>query len=84
MPRHYFLYIDDIMVYLFSVSISYRDFLNYYQGYVDKVEVKETGGKILWIHARHFRPFLTPSGLSGHFRLELDGNGNFYSLTRTY
>ena len=70
------------MVFFFSIYVSYHDFLNYYKGYVDKVEVKETGGKTLWINARHFRPFLTTGGLSGHFRLELDDAGQFRSLTR--
>lgn len=70
------------MTFFFSIQISYRDFLSYYQGYVDKVEVKEMGGKTLWIHARHFRPFLTPSGLVGNFKLVLDESGNFQSLTR--
>ncbi|MCE9678861.1 DUF2835 domain-containing protein [Shewanella sp. AS1] len=70
------------MVFIFYLNISYQDFLPYYQCHADKVEVREQGGKTLWINARHFRPFLTSAGLSGQFRLELDSNGQFHCLTR--
>ncbi|ASJ96948.1 MULTISPECIES: DUF2835 domain-containing protein [Shewanella] len=69
------------MIFTFPIQVSYQDFLNYYQGSIDKIEVRDISGKILWIHARHFRPFLTTSGIKGYFRLELDDNGQFVSLT---
>ena len=50
----------------FKLSISYRDFLPYYQGLADKVEVRETQGRILWINGRHFRRFLTENGIQGY------------------
>ncbi|MCG9755560.1 DUF2835 domain-containing protein [Shewanella insulae] len=68
------------MTFTFPMQVSYQDFLNYYQGSIDKIEVIDCSGKTLWIHARHFRPFLTTSGIRGHFRLQLDDNGKFVSL----
>lgn len=66
----------------FKLSISYRDFLPYYQGFADKVEVREIQGKILWINARHFRRFLTENGIQGYFKLVLDNKEQFVSLNR--
>ncbi|WP_394205813.1 DUF2835 family protein [Shewanella waksmanii] len=71
------------MEFNFSVSISYKDFLQYYQGYVDKIEVRDHhSGKTLWIHARYFRKFLTVNGLQGQFKLILNKQGEFESLTK--
>ena len=52
----------------------------YYRGDVDKVEVFDRTGTRLWINCRHFRRFLTPSGIHGRFRLLLDEKGNVESL----
>lgn len=46
------------------------------------VEVRDLQGRILWIHGRHFRPFVTRDGVSGLFRLELDEKGNFVALNK--
>ncbi|QYK14642.1 DUF2835 domain-containing protein [Shewanella rhizosphaerae] len=71
-----------MMIYTFPMQVSYQEFLNYYQGSIDKIEVKDSSGKTLWIHARHFRPFLTTSGIRGYFRLQLDDQGKLVSLTQ--
>ncbi|MCG9696497.1 DUF2835 domain-containing protein [Shewanella sp. Isolate11] len=70
------------MIFKFYLHINYQQFLDYYQGHANKVEVVEQGGKTLLIHARHFRPFLTSAGLSGQFQLTLDTSGQFQSLVR--
>ncbi|GIU04390.1 hypothetical protein TUM4641_12370 [Shewanella morhuae] len=72
----------NIMELHFKLSISYRDFLPYYQGVADKIEVHETQGRILWINGRHFRRFLTENGIQGYFKLVLDNKGQFVSLNR--
>ncbi|ESE41125.1 hypothetical protein SHD_2330 [Shewanella decolorationis S12] len=64
----------------FKLTLSYQDFLPYYQGLADKVEVRERQGRILWINGRHFRRFLTENGIHGQFKLVLDDKGQFVSL----
>ncbi|MGI2258412.1 DUF2835 domain-containing protein [Shewanella sp. GXUN23E] len=70
------------MEYIFSLHLSYREFLPYYQGLVDKVEVHAHGGQTLWVHCRHFRPFFTSAGIQGQFRLTLNRDGKLVSLER--
>lgn len=70
------------MEYYFSIYVSFQDFKPYYQGIVDKVEVVDTQGRVLWISGRHFRNFVTENGLRGNFKLVLDGSGKFISLTQ--
>ncbi|MGL5408689.1 MAG: DUF2835 family protein, partial [Shewanella sp.] len=48
------------MEFLFTLNLSYQDFLPYYQGLADKVAIRDAKGRTLWISARHFRGFLTP------------------------
>ena len=69
-----------IMEFFFSLHLSYREFMPYYKGYVDKVEVHDRQGKILWINCRHFRRFLTSSGIHGEFKLTVNKQGEFISL----
>ena len=68
--------------FLFTMYVSFEDFLPYYQGVADKVEVKDSHGRVLWINGRHFRPFVTASGVKGHFKLQIDQDGKFVSLKK--
>ncbi|MGL5358718.1 MAG: DUF2835 domain-containing protein [Shewanella sp.] len=70
------------MEFLFTLNLSYQDFLPYYQGIADKVAIRDTQGRILWISGRHFRTFLTPQGIHGSFTLVIDEQGKLRSLTR--
>ncbi|MCL1037517.1 DUF2835 domain-containing protein [Shewanella submarina] len=68
------------MEFIFSLNLTYREFMPYYRGDVDKVEVQDRRGTRLWINCRHFRRFLTPSGIHGWFRLVLNEKGDVVSL----
>lgn len=70
------------MNFYFSLNVSYRDFQQYYLGKVDKVEVHDNHGRTLWIHGRHFRRFLTRSGIQGQFKMELNAQGQLVSLCK--
>ena len=70
------------MEFVFNIHLSYHAFLPYYQGLVEKVEVKDSKGRVLHINGRHFRPFLTKEGLRGTFKLHIDEAGNFKTLKR--
>jgi L-asparaginase II len=69
------------MIFYFSLNVSFQEFERYYQGHVSKVEVHDQNGKTLWINGRHFRPFLTRSGIKGQFKMELTSAGDLLSLT---
>ena len=71
---------NNLMEFFFSLHLSYREFMPYYRGDVDKVEVHDRQGKTLWINCRHFRRFLTSTGIQGNFKLVVDKQGNFISL----
>ncbi|MGS0680781.1 DUF2835 domain-containing protein [Shewanella sp. 125m-7] len=67
-------------VFQFPLNVSYQEFLPYYRGEVNKVEVVDVKGRTLWINARHFRPFLTSSGIKAYFAMTVDAHGNLISL----
>ncbi|GLP98069.1 DUF2835 family protein [Paraferrimonas sedimenticola] len=66
----------------FYINLSYQQMLPYYQGSLQHVEVRDRLGRVLHIHARHFRSYFSPSGIQGLFRIQLSENGEFLSLQR--
>ncbi|GGB49170.1 DUF2835 domain-containing protein [Shewanella inventionis] len=66
----------------FSLQVSYDAFLPYYQGLAEKVEVRDDQGRVLHINGKYFRPFLTPQGIRGKFKLVLNNDGSFKSLNK--
>ncbi|MBB1390669.1 DUF2835 domain-containing protein [Shewanella sp. SG44-6] len=66
----------------FSLNVSYEAFLPYYQGVAEKVQVKDHKGRVLHINGKYFRPYLTPNGIHGEFKLVLCPDGNFKSLNK--
>ena len=66
----------------FSLSVSYEAFLPYYQGVVDEVQVRDYQGRVLHINGKYFRPYLTPQGINGQFKLTLNSDGSFKSLNK--
>lgn len=70
------------MIFYVSLNISYREFFQYYQQLAQYVEIHESQGKLLRIHARHLRRFLTLSGIQGQFKLELTPFGELSCIER--
>ncbi len=68
--------------YYFSAYLSYEQFLPFYQGSVDKMQVTDIHGRKIQMPAEHFRKFLTRDGISGNFELRTSPEGKFISLTR--
>ena len=66
----------------FSMQFNYAEYLPFYRGDIDRIEVRSYQGQVLWIHPRHFRRFVTASGLKGNFELQLDQDGRLLSLTK--
>ncbi|RXJ74391.1 hypothetical protein CS022_04390 [Veronia nyctiphanis] len=70
----------DKLTYLFTVRISYAEYMQYYSGAASTVIVKTDAGHTLQLPAEKFRPFLTHSGIRGRFRLTADENKRFKQL----
>ena len=70
--------------YIFNVSLTYNQFLPIYEGAVDKIIVTDTTGRTIELPASHFKPYLTPDGISGKFKLITEKSGKFNSLTRIF
>ncbi len=69
------------MKYYFSLSISYNEFLPYYQGKVHSIIATSNLGTKVQFPAMHLRKYLTNTGISGFFCLETQNN-KFLSLTK--
>ena len=64
----------------FRLQISQQQYLQYYQGTANAVQVVSECGKRLKFPAVRLRPFLTHNGIQGRFRLTVDGNSRFIDL----
>lgn len=69
------------MKYYFTLYMTYKEFLPYYQGQVQAVIVTTTSGKRIEFPAMHLRQFLTSLGIKGYFCLTTENN-KFLSLEK--
>lgn len=68
--------------YIFSVNLSYREWLGYYQGRYRELVVVTDQGQQLQIQAEHFTQFTTPAGLYGRYKLVLTPSNKVSSLVQ--
>ncbi|MFM2481207.1 DUF2835 domain-containing protein [Celerinatantimonas sp. YJH-8] len=68
--------------FLFSLSVSYEDYLRVYQGTAKNIIVTCDNGLTLQLPAERFRPFVSQLGVIGRFRLTTDNNHKFKSLEK--
>ncbi|QIZ76560.1 DUF2835 family protein [Ferrimonas lipolytica] len=66
----------------FNVNIDWSEFQRYYGGTAKMVVCQTEDGKVLHIHARHFRPFLDRNGVFGRFTLTLNRAGEVNQLIK--
>jgi len=66
----------------FGLSLSYEDYLEYYQGIARNVRVRAHNGQIIVFPAAKLRPFLVHNGVHGQFVISFDENNKFVSLER--
>jgi len=71
-----------VQIYYFNAYLTYEQFLPFYQGKIKKIQVIDVKGRKIQLPAEHFRPFLTPDGISGEFALKVTPEGKFISLVR--
>jgi len=66
----------------FSLQISQQQYLQYYQGTANAVQVVTETGQKVQFPAIRLRPFLTHTGIHGRFHLTIDNNNRFIDLQR--
>ena len=73
---------ESVHSYRFSLNLSHNEIASYYQGAARNISVRADNGQQLLFAARHLRPFLTTTGIQGHFILMTDKNHQFQSLKK--
>ncbi|MFI3245700.1 MAG: DUF2835 family protein [Ferrimonas sp.] len=66
----------------FSLNVPALRLQQYYRGQATHLNVSTHCGRQMQIHLRHLRPFVTSNGLSGHYQMTLDGQGQLLELVR--
>ena len=66
----------------FGLSVSYDDYLSFYQGIASRVRLRADNGQIIVFPASRLKPFLSHSGVHGRFVITYDENNKFVSLER--
>jgi hypothetical protein len=69
------------MKYYFSLKLSATEFMPYYQGIVQNIQVTTEQGIKVKFPAMHLRKFVTLTGIGGYFCLETQQN-KFLSLSK--
>lgn len=66
----------------FRLEISAHDYLRYYQGEVDAVQVRTTDGRVLQFPAGALQKHVAQSGINGAFRIVFDNNNKMIALEK--
>ncbi len=66
--------------YYFTLRLSYEQCMQYYDGTVRYIQVREEGGKSVRFPAHHIRPYVSSLGVRGRFRLLLTDENKFVRL----
>ncbi|WP_084632273.1 DUF2835 domain-containing protein [Oceanospirillum maris] len=65
-----------------SLSLSADKYLEYYRGSVSRVITYDTLGRRVQLPASVFRPFVTPQGIQGVFRVRFGPGNKFQNIER--
>ncbi len=66
----------------FRLEISAQEYLRYYQGEVDAVQVTIAGGRTIQFPASVLQKHVDQSGVNGSFRIIFDDNNKMISMER--
>ncbi|MEM0911696.1 MAG: DUF2835 family protein [Pseudomonadota bacterium] len=66
----------------FSMNMNYAQCDSLYHNTIRYVVVKDDNGKTIQLKKSHVLKFLTPEGIKGRFRLDVDDNNAFKQLQR--
>jgi hypothetical protein len=64
----------------FKLNISFDQYLGVYQGVAKTITTISDDGRRVEFPAIKARPFLSPSGIQGHFEMELTSRNRFIAL----
>ncbi len=70
-----------IKEFYFTISLTSEEFLPYYHGHFDSIQVVTTQGIKVRFPAMHLRKFVTMTGIHGKFLL-ITENNKFKSMTK--
>lgn len=73
---------SDLIEYELSISASYAQCEQLYQIANNTVVVQTTTGLSIQLPTKNLRPFVTPVGIHGRFRLIINKQNKIHSLTR--
>ncbi len=68
--------------YTFRLKLTQQQFLRYYQGSANSVQVRSENGQLLQFPAHRLRSFLTNNGIDGRFALIVDQNNRFIRMEK--
>jgi hypothetical protein len=70
--------------YKFELHLSAEEYLQYYQGVVQSVQVRSQCGKRIQFSADKLRPFVMPDGIHGTFIVQLGAKNKFLGISRIW
>jgi len=66
----------------FTLHLSAEEYLQYYEGVVNAIQVRSFCGKIIQFPADKMRDFVLKDGVHGTFIMQLDNNSKLISIRR--
>ena len=66
----------------FRLAIDAEEYLRYYQGAVDSVQITTVDGRRIQFPASALQKYVDRSGVNGSFRIVFDSNNKLISLDR--
>ena len=64
------------------LNITSQQYLNYYRGHATHVSATDDQGRTIQFPANILRPYLTQSGIAGHFRLRCDAANRLMTIEK--
>jgi len=68
--------------YHFSLDISRQEYLRYYTGAANSVQVRSVQGLLLQFPASALKSHVTHQGIQGHFAIRFDANNKLISVSK--
>ena len=66
----------------FSLQISQQEYLRYYAGDANSVQVRSIQGLLLQFPASALKKHITHQGINGHFVIKFDGDNKLIALNK--
>ena len=67
----------------FNLHLSVEEYLQYYEGMANSIQVRSSCGKTIQFPAEKMRKFVLKDGVHGTFVIQLDNKNKFISIRRS-